>query len=76
MSLFPLNSNTIRPNMHNLPSQPSIHLMKFYKENSINFTITQTTIAPKHCTDPDDIMYNVSGITFFHQQLVALLFLT
>lgn len=30
--------------------------------NPSKFTITQMTTAAKHCTDTNDIMYNVNGI--------------
>ena len=39
--------------------------MKIENKHSNNFTITDTTTATKHCSDPDDNICNISGITYF-----------
>ena len=60
-----LNLNNFKLLIHNPPLQPSLLPMKIQDKHSNNFTITDTTTTTKHCNDPDDTIYNISGITYF-----------
>ena len=62
---LPLNLNNFKLLIHKPPLQPSLLPMKIQDKHSNNFTITDTTTTTKHCNDPDDTMYNTSGITYF-----------
>ena len=64
---LPLNLNNIKPLIHKLNLQPSLHLVKAQEERSSNSIITETTATDKHCNDPDDT--NISGITCFSSSI-------
>ena len=60
-----LNLNNFKLLIHKPPLQPSLLPMKIQDKHSNNFTITDTTTTTKHWNDPDDTIYNISGITYF-----------